>query len=162
MEKERNFNNWSFFNFISNFVIIYYVAYKQRISITFTLQRKTYSISLRFKYESRPFRVFLIEDPFVKGLTQERTSMLTFPDAVPKFQATLQTMSIHQSSIHLQIHDAEAYYPAGSPVRFSVFGLVCSSKRTEMNSRKPQSVLCTFSSARALLYTGSPICCWLR
>lgn len=45
--------------------------------------------------------------------------MLTFPDAIPKFQATLQTMSIHQSSIYLQIHDAEAYYPAGNPVRFS-------------------------------------------
>lgn len=60
--------------------------------------------------------------------------MLTFADAVPKFQAILQTMSIHQSSIHLQIHDAEAYYPAGNPVRFSdYYALANGLKRTRVN-----------------------------
>lgn len=59
---------------------------------------------------------------------------LMFPDTVPKFQATLQTMSIHQSSIPLQIHDTEAYYPTESRFEFRFSDAPASElKRTRVN-----------------------------
>lgn len=81
----------------------------------FTLQ-KTYSISLRFKHESLRFRIFLIEDPFVKGLIQERTSMLTFPEVPSDF-----TNTVHISIEHT-LADSRCRGILSSRKLASVFG----------------------------------------